>query len=154
MNKPRRKALEKVINIIEEAKGELEMLRDEEQEYMDNMPENLADSDRYNAADSAVSNMDDAINELEEAVSSIREYREGWTGRRSTYKCRNCGNKFQVDTRAALPEHSKYCVDCGRLPLWTFQNARGKIFQTRCMDLELATLRAWQKDKSYRLVTE
>ena len=42
MNKIRRKALEEIRTKIEDVKSDLEMLRDEEQEYIDNMPENAA----------------------------------------------------------------------------------------------------------------
>ena len=41
-----------------------------------------------------------------------REYREGWIGRRRTYKCRECGLKFQVDTREPLPEKDRVCQVC------------------------------------------
>lgn len=41
MNKVRRKELQELYDIISEAKDSLEMLHDEEEEYKDNMPENL-----------------------------------------------------------------------------------------------------------------
>jgi hypothetical protein len=43
-----------------------------------------------------------------------RAYREGWLGRRRTYRCRTpgCPNKFQVDTRNPLPEKMRVCPDC------------------------------------------
>ena len=53
MNKARRKALDEVISKIEEAKELLENLQAEEEEYRDNMPENLQGSERYEAADAA-----------------------------------------------------------------------------------------------------
>ena len=73
MNKARRATLNKIASTIAEAKDGLGMLRDEEQEYMDNMPESLACGEKYSIAENAVSNMDDAINSLEEAVSSVEE---------------------------------------------------------------------------------
>jgi hypothetical protein len=45
-------------------------------------------------------------------VSRTREYREGWLGRRRTYKCRVCGTKFQVDTLNPLPENKRVCSSC------------------------------------------
>ena len=42
MNNTRRKALEDINRKLEDIKSDLEMLRDEEQEYIDNMPENAA----------------------------------------------------------------------------------------------------------------
>ncbi len=73
MNKARREALAKIGEAIEEAKGDIEMLRDEEQEYLDAIPESLQSSDKHDTAENAVSSMDDAINRLEEVVSSIEE---------------------------------------------------------------------------------
>ena len=73
MNKARREALAKIGEAIEEAKSDIEMLRDEEQEYLDAMPESLQSSEKHDIAENAVSSMDDAINSLEEVVSSIEE---------------------------------------------------------------------------------
>ena len=64
MNKARRKALDEVISKIEEAKELLENLQAEEEEYRDNMPENLQGSERYEAADAAVDNMSSAVEDV------------------------------------------------------------------------------------------
>ena len=76
MNKARRKALDEVISKIEEAKELLENLQAEEEEYRDNMPENLQGSERYEAADAAVDNMSSAVDDLDEAISSIESAQE------------------------------------------------------------------------------
>lgn len=76
MNKARRKALDEVISKIEEAKELLENLQAEEEEYRDNMPENLQGSERYEAADTAVDNMSSAVDALDEAISSIESAQE------------------------------------------------------------------------------
>ena len=76
MNKARRKALDEVISKIEEAKELLENLQAEEEEYRDNMPENLQGSERYKAADAAVDNMSSAVDALDEAISSIESAQE------------------------------------------------------------------------------
>lgn len=76
MNKVRRKALDEVISKIEEAKELLESLRAEEEEYRDNMPENLQGSEKYEAADIAVDNMSSAMDALDEAISSIESAQE------------------------------------------------------------------------------
>lgn len=75
-NKARRKALDEVISKIEEAKELLENLQAEEEEYRDNMPENLQGSERYEAADAAVDNMSSAVDALDEAISSIESAQE------------------------------------------------------------------------------
>ncbi len=76
MNKVRRKALDEVIAKIEEAKELLEVLQEEEEEYRDNMPENLSGSDKYEAADAAVDNMSSAVDALDEAISYIESSQE------------------------------------------------------------------------------
>ena len=76
MNKARRKALDEVISKIEEAKELLENLQAEEEEYRDNMPENLQGSERYEAADAAVDNMSSAVDALDEAISGIESAQE------------------------------------------------------------------------------
>ena len=58
MNKVRRKELQELYDIISEAKDRLEMLYDEEEEYKDNMPENLQSSERYERAEAAVDALD------------------------------------------------------------------------------------------------
>ena len=51
-------------------------LQAEEEEYRDNMPENLQGSERYEAADAAVDNMSSAVDALDEAISSIESAQE------------------------------------------------------------------------------
>lgn len=45
-------------------------------------------------------------------ITRTREYREGWLGRRRNYRCRGCGEKFQVDTKSPLPEKDRLCSEC------------------------------------------
>jgi len=71
MNKDRRKNLQAVIDAITEANETLETLKEEEEEYRDNMPENLQDSERYEKADAACDSLDEAISNLEEAIGDI-----------------------------------------------------------------------------------
>lgn len=100
MNKQRRKALEllntdlenikETIEAIEEGKieqpeleaikektadvqSQLETLRDEEQEYYDNMPEGLQAGEKGDKAQEAVDNLDSAVSETETAHDSIEE---------------------------------------------------------------------------------
>ena len=71
MNKARRNTIEIVASSIENAISELEMCRDEEQNYYDNMPDPLRYSTKGEAADDCISNLDDAISSLEEALNSV-----------------------------------------------------------------------------------
>lgn len=75
MNKVRRKELQELYDIISEAKDRLEMLHDEE-DYKDNMPENLQISERYERAEAAVDALDSAVSSLEEALDYIEEAQE------------------------------------------------------------------------------
>lgn len=73
MNNVRRKNIEKVIGMISDARSLLEELMEEEEEYRDNMPENLQGSERYEKADEACYNMEEAIGNLEDIESTLEE---------------------------------------------------------------------------------
>ncbi len=65
MNNPRRKELESIHEALTELRDRLEALKDEEQEYADNMPENMQGGERHEAAESAVASMEDAVSSIE-----------------------------------------------------------------------------------------
>lgn len=71
MNKIRRKKLQSIIYQLEELKGCLEELQAEEEEYRDNMPENLWGSKRYEKADEAIVSMEEAVISFEDAICNI-----------------------------------------------------------------------------------
>ena len=80
MNAQRRKALKQIVKDLEEAKdaaakldatlsdvkGDLESLRDEEQEYYDNMPESMQGGDKGDTAQTAINAMEEALSSLED----------------------------------------------------------------------------------------
>ena len=70
MNKIRRKNLQSIIDQLEELKGSLEDLQAEEEEYRDNIPENMQESERYEKADlsAAVDNLEEVISSIEAAI--------------------------------------------------------------------------------------
>lgn len=76
MNKARRKTLQELYDIITEAKDNLDAVRGEEEEYKDNIPENLQGSERYERAESAVDALESAVSSLEEALDYIEEAQE------------------------------------------------------------------------------
>lgn len=76
MNRIRRKALAEIQAKIEELQSELETLMSEEEEYRDNMPENLWVSERYEKADTACDNISNAMDGLQEAIDYIEEAME------------------------------------------------------------------------------
>lgn len=82
MNNDRRKEISRIIEEIESAvstakekleelQSSIESVRDEEQECMDNMPENLQGSERYETAEQAVENLDSAASSIEELIEAI-----------------------------------------------------------------------------------
>lgn len=71
MNKIRRKSLQSIIDRLEKLKVNLEDLQAEEEEYRDNIPENLQGSERYEKADEVCDNLFDAVDNLEEVINSI-----------------------------------------------------------------------------------
>ena len=80
MNKDRRKALGSLTEQLDTLKGklndiqqELEGLRDEEQEYYDNMPESFQMGDKGQAAEEAIGYLDEAATAAGEAESQIDE---------------------------------------------------------------------------------
>lgn len=80
MNKQRRKDIEDIIAKLadlEALKTEIyeaiETVKDEEQEYYDNMPEGLQGSDRGYAAEEAINNLDEAYSMVDDIdVESIQ----------------------------------------------------------------------------------
>lgn len=71
MNKARREAISKLAERIEEIRGEVETLRDEEQDYFDAMPESLQGGEKGELAVEAINAIEDAIAALEEASSQL-----------------------------------------------------------------------------------
>jgi hypothetical protein len=73
MNKQRRKAIAEAISAIEELVTDIENLRDEEQEYHDNMPENMQQGEKGEAAEAAVDALGNAAQLLDEAKDALGE---------------------------------------------------------------------------------
>lgn len=73
MNNARRKKIRTIAEQLGEIMTELEMLKDEEEEYLNNIPENLQSSERYELAENAIDNIDSACDNLDEAIISIEE---------------------------------------------------------------------------------
>lgn len=87
MNKERRKAIADIISglraksnelddikgAIDSLKGELETAKDEEQDYLDAMPESFQQGDKGSKAEEAISALDDADTEIADMVDKIDE---------------------------------------------------------------------------------
>lgn len=77
MNNNRRKELDKLSEKIEELKYQIDLIREDEEAYMDAIPENLQGSQRYETAEEAV----DALNSAVDSFDEILEYIETARGR-------------------------------------------------------------------------
>jgi predicted nuclease with TOPRIM domain len=73
MNKSRRKALVALRERIEEIKGDLAAYQEEEQEYLDSMPEGLQNGATRDKATEAIDNLESALSSLDDAAFSIEE---------------------------------------------------------------------------------
>jgi len=77
MNKSRRDNIQEVVGQLEDLKSTLEGLQGEEEEYRDNIPENLQGSERYEKADEACDTLSEAVDGLEDIITSLGELAEG-----------------------------------------------------------------------------
>ena len=73
MNKDRRKRLRTIICQLADLKGQLEHLQEAEEEAMENMPESLQDSERYERMEEAAEALQTAVYSLEEIADSLGE---------------------------------------------------------------------------------
>lgn len=73
MNKARRTSLKEATHLLDRAIYLITDARDEEQECLVNLPENLQNSDRCLSMESAVVASEDAIDKIDEAKVSIGE---------------------------------------------------------------------------------
>ena len=80
MNKDRKNRTSNVLEKLRdysdkvlELKDELECIKDEEDDAMMNVPENLQGSERYEAMENAVDALDSAIDSLEEICDNITD---------------------------------------------------------------------------------
>ena len=83
MNNERRKAIaavrgeiETLVDQFDSIKTQLEDIRDEEQDYFDNMPESFQQGDKGQAAEEAISNLDNAIDALDVQLDDAINYLE------------------------------------------------------------------------------
>lgn len=73
MNKARRNELTEVKNLIYDAYDKLESAKDDEEEYKDNIPENLQGGERYEAAEEAVYLMEECLDQLDRVIDSLSD---------------------------------------------------------------------------------
>lgn len=73
MNKTQRKNIERLFDRLSEINEELEYIKNEEEEKMDNLPENLQNSVKYEEFETAVKALDDALSSITEACDRLEE---------------------------------------------------------------------------------
>lgn len=73
MNRKRRMSLMEIAKTLEDLRVAIEELKDEEQEYYDNMPESMQYGERGERAEAAVSSLEDAYDSIDNAIDSIYE---------------------------------------------------------------------------------
>lgn len=71
MNNRRRDRLKGVLTSLENAQNTIEAVTDQEEDALDNIPENLMDSEMYDKIDEAVENLNAAQEKLQETIESI-----------------------------------------------------------------------------------
>lgn len=76
MNKERRKAIDDLMESVEECKNQLEMIRDAEQEAYDNLPEGIQMSERGEVMETAISNLEEAYDSLDSVLESLEAAKE------------------------------------------------------------------------------
>ena len=73
MNKQRREKLRNVRKELKISNEKLRILLDEEQNYYDNMPENLQSSLRASYSEDAIDILEECIEELENIIDKLME---------------------------------------------------------------------------------
>jgi hypothetical protein len=82
MNKDRRNALRALVSqladavnigILSEVREEIDSIRDEEQDYFDNMPEGLQSGDKGSVAEAAISAMDAAMDSIDQVIDALAD---------------------------------------------------------------------------------
>ncbi len=77
MNAKRRNKLAQIALQLDGLRTQLESLRDEEQEAFDNLPDNIKDTDRGEAAAEACEALDNAVSALEDTTDTLSTLAEG-----------------------------------------------------------------------------
>lgn len=73
MNANQRKTLKGYVESLDEIKSNIETMMEDEQSKLDNMPEGLQESERGEAMQEAIDNLESASSSLEEAIDYLNE---------------------------------------------------------------------------------
>ena len=73
MNNQRRVRVDDVIEKLRNIQSEIGDILSEEEEYRDNIPENLQGSEKYENAENNCDNLQNAIDQVDEVISYLEE---------------------------------------------------------------------------------
>lgn len=73
MNKIRRKQLDKIAAELEAIRERIEAIRDEEQDYFDNMPEAFQDGEKGERTQEAISLLEDVFENVDGAIDYLND---------------------------------------------------------------------------------
>lgn len=76
MNNKKRKQIENIVSQLMDLQAEIEELRDTEQDIVDNTPDNLQGTERYEIAEAAADNLDSACSSMEELIEYLNDTAE------------------------------------------------------------------------------
>lgn len=71
MNNLRRKRIGKLVDILFNVKEAFESIAEDEEEYIDNIPENLQNSSRYEEAEEALYNLNEVVFSLDKVLATL-----------------------------------------------------------------------------------
>ena len=73
MNKARRNAIEKIIDQLGTLKEQLDSIGEEENDAFDNLPESIQYSERGEAMEENISDIDRAVSDIEDIMSTLQD---------------------------------------------------------------------------------
>jgi predicted RNase H-like HicB family nuclease len=73
MNNTRREEIQKITDVLQDILYDIELVLSDEQEYFDNMPENLQFSERGERSEEAISNLEYTLESVQEAIENLQE---------------------------------------------------------------------------------
>ena len=71
MNDTRRKTVREQVTKLEEIKGSIESLKDEEEEYLESMPDNMKEGEKGDKTQTNIAHLEDALINLEQTLDEL-----------------------------------------------------------------------------------
>ena len=71
MNEQSRKEITEIVRTLSDCRTKVEVLKDTEEEKLENMPDNLKQGDKGQAMEEAIENFRNAVDDIDNAISSL-----------------------------------------------------------------------------------